>query len=542
MSETRRIVRAAGVVGGLTLASRVSGLLRDVATAHYFGAGPVADAFFVAFRLPNLLRRLAGEGAMSVAFVPVFGRLLAQESPAAAEQALRAAAGGFGALLLALTLLGVLFAPGWLALLAPGFAAAPATHALAVDLSRWLFPYAALICLAALYGAFLNARRHFVAPALAPVLLNLAMIAAVVALAPWLGIGALVAGVLAGGLLQLGLQLVALRAAGVRVAPRWQPRHPALGRMLRLLAPTTLGAAMYQINVLLGTSLATLLPAGAVSALWYAGRVFEFPLGLVAVALGTAALPSFAAQAARGARAEMRASLGATLALVNYLAVPAAVALWLLATPITAVLFLRGAFDAADVARSAGALQAYAVGLWAVSVVRVVAPAFYALGDVRTPLWAAAGAFAANALASLALLGPLPAADGGAVAAMLTRAAAALQIAPLGHVGLALAASLAALVNAALLLAPIAVRLGGLPWRVVAASLARSALASLPMAAVLLLLRGGAAWTALPAWWEGAALLAAMVTCGLGAFGLTALLLGGPEVAALRRALARRRG
>jgi putative peptidoglycan lipid II flippase len=542
MSENRRIVRAAGVVGGLTLASRISGLLRDAITAHYFGAGPAADAFFVAFRLPNLLRRLVGEGAMSVAFVPVFGRILARGIPAAADAALGAAAGGFGAVLLGLTLLGVAGAPAWLALLAPGFAADPATEALAISLTRWLFPYLLLICLAALYGAYLNARRHFLAPALSPVLLNLAMIAAAVLLAPRFGIASLVVGVLLGGALQLGLQLVVLRADGVPIRPRWRPRHRALGRMLRLLAPTTVGAAMYQINVMLSTSLASLLPTGSVSALWYAGRLFEFPIGLVAVAIGTAALPSFAAQAARDARDEMRDSLGVALSLINYLAVPASIALWLLAEPITAVLFQRGAFDAADVLRSAGALQAYAVGLWALSLVRVAAPAFYALGDIRTPLWAAGAAFIANAVASLMLLGPLPAVAGSSLASAIAAAASACSIAALGHVGLALAASLAAIVNAVWLLAPLARRLGGFPLRAVLGSLARSAAASLPMLCALLLLRGQVDWTAAGGLTGKAAWLTLLIGAGGAAFALSALALGGPEVGALRRALTKRTG
>jgi putative peptidoglycan lipid II flippase len=540
MSENRRIARAAGLVGGITLASRISGLLRDAVTARYFGAGPLADAFFVAFRLPNLLRRMVGEGAMSVAFIPVFGEWQARRSKAEAERALRAAAAGFGVILVGFTALGMAFAPAWLALLAPGFAADPETHALAVRLSRWLFPYLLLISLAALYGAFLNARRHFLAPALSPVLLNLAMIAAAAALAPRLGIAALVVGVLAGGTLQLALQLVVLHRTGVRLTPHWEPRHPALRRMLRLLAPTALGTAMYQVNILLSTSLASLLPSGSVSALWYAGRLFEFPIGVVAVAIGTAALPSFAAQAARGDDAEMRSSLGFALALTNYVAVPASIALFLLARPITAVLFQRGAFNAGDVGLTAGALQAYAGGLWALSVVRVVAPAFYALRDVRTPLRAAGGAFVVNVVASLALIGPLANVEGSSVAAAIARAAAILPVAALGHVGLALAASLAVIVNAALLLVAIARRLGGFALGPVAASLVRSLVASLPMVLAVEAMVGGVEWTASGGMLTKSLWLAAIVAAGGAAFGAAALLLGGPEVGALRRAVVKR--
>ncbi len=362
MSENRRIVRAAGLVGALTLVSRITGLLRDAVTGYYFGAGPAADAFFVAFRLPNLLRRLVGEGATTAAFVPVFGAYLGEGRTREAERALRATAAVFGLALIGLTVLGVLLTPAWLVLLAPGFAAEPATRRLAERLARWMFPYALLISLVALYGGYLNAKRHFLAPALSPVLLNLAIIAAAFALTPSLGIASLVAGVLLGGTVQLGLQLLALRREGTAVTPIWEPSHPALGEIWRLLAPATLGTAMYQVNVLLSTSIATLLVPGSVSALWYAGRLLEFPIGLVAVALGTAALPSFADQAARQAQGEMRHSLSFAIALTNYVAIPASVALVILARPITAVLFQRGAFTAADVDLTALRSQAYAVG------------------------------------------------------------------------------------------------------------------------------------------------------------------------------------
>lgn len=532
--ENRRIARAAGLISGLTLASRVTGLLRDVATGYFFGAGPLADAFFVAFRLPNLLRRFVGEGAMSVAFVPVFTEYAARGRDEA-QRALRAVATGFGLLLLALTLLGVLFAPGWLALLAPGFAAEPETAALTVTLTRWLFLYLPLICLVAVYGAWLNVRRHFLVPALSPVLLNLAIIAAAALLSARFGIRALVFGVLAGGLLQVGAHLVVLRAGGIAATPLWAPAHPALRRALRLLAPAALGAAMYQINVLLSTSLATLLPTGSVSALWYAGRLLEFPIGLVAVALGTAALPSFADQAARGAHEALRRSLAFALALTNYVALPAALGLLVLAEPITAVLFQRGAFTTADVGRTAAALQAYAVGLWALAVVRVVAPAFYALRDVRTPLRAAGAAFVINLAASLALVGPLPEAHGSRLAAGLGAVAGALQLASLAQVGLALAASLAVTLNAVLLLAAIHRRLGGLDLARFGASLLRAALACAPMLLVAACAARGVDWTADGGLLTRAAALAAIIAAAGAVYAGAAWLLGGPEIAALRR-------
>jgi putative peptidoglycan lipid II flippase len=535
------MARAAGLVAGLTLASRISGLLRDVVTGYYFGAGPVADAFFVAFRLPNLLRRFVGEGAMNVAFIPVFAEYLADARAAAAERAFRAVATGFTVMLAGVTLIGIVLAPHWLALLAPGFTADPAAMALTVELTRWLFLYLLLICLVALLGGYLNAQHHFLAPALAPILLNLAMIASAVALVRLLStpIFALVWGALLGGALQLGAQIVPLVRRGVSLRPLWEPRHPAMARVLRLLAPGMLGAAVYQINVMLSTSLASMLRAGSVSALWFAGRIFEFPIGLVAVAIGTAALPTFAEQAVRGAHAEMRRSLGFAVGLINLLAVPASVGLLVLARPITAVLFQHGAFGPDEVERTALALQAYAVGLWPLSIVRVVVPAFYALRDVRTPVLAAVAALAVNALASLTLLGAVAAPAAG-FAALIARAATALRLADLGHVGLALAASLATAANVACLVAPLARHLGGLDARPMLGSFGRSLLAAIPMAAVTYAAAAAVDWTAPDGGVRKATWLAATIIAGVLAFAVAALALGGPEVERARRLLAAR--
>ena len=537
MSENRRIARAAGLVASLTLVSRIAGLLRDMVTGYYFGTGIAADAFFVAFRLPNLLRRFVGEGAMSVAFIPVFTEYLTQRSAAQAERALRAVATGFTAITVTVSIVGIGLAPYWLELLAPGFSAQPEAMALTVRLARWLFVYLPLISAVALLGGFLNALRHFLAPALAPLLLNLAMMGCAVALVPLLGtpVLALVAGVLLGGVLQLALQIVPLARRGISLAPLWAPRHPAMGRVLRLLAPSALGAAAYQINVMLSTSLASVLRPGSVSALWYAGRVFEFPIGLVAVAIGTAALPSFAEQAVRGAYPELRRSLAFAVALTTVLAVPASIALVVLAQPITAVLFHRGAFGVEEVERTALALQAYAIGLWPLAIVRVVVPAFYALRDVRTPVVAAVAALFANALASLALIGTVPAGHASWLAAAIARAAAALHSADLGHVGLALAASVAAAVNVACLVPALARRLGGIELRPILAALVRSVVAAVPMAVLVYAAAGRVDWVAPGHMAFKALWLAATIAAGLLAFAATAIALGGPEVQALRR-------
>jgi putative peptidoglycan lipid II flippase len=540
-SENRLIARAAGTVAALTLASRITGLVRDAVMSHVFGAGVAADAFFVAFRLPNLLRRLVGEGAASVAFIPVFGAALHHGGRTEANRAFRTVVTGFALLLAALTVVGIAVAPFWVRILAPGFGDEPEVFALTVRLTRWLFPYLLLVGLVAALGGYLNALRHFAAPAAAPVLLNLSMIAAVLAMTPFgQPTDALVLGVLVGGALQVGAQILALRARAVDLRPLWAPREPALRRVLALLAPSTLGAAVYQINILINTSLASALPVGSVSYLWYSGRVLELPIGLVAVALGTAALPSFAAQAARGAHHELRRSLGFAIGLTNMIAVPATVALVVLALPITAVLFQHGAFSAADAERTAGALRAYALGLWPLAVARLVVPALYAVRDVRAPLLAAAAAVTGNVLASLALIGALPGAAGTGLAAGIARAAAVLSVAELGAAGLALAASLAAAVNLACLLPALRRHLGGLDGSALAASGLRSLLASLPMGVLVHAAAGGIDWTAAGGLGFKALFLAAIVGAGLAAFAGTALAVGGPEVDALRRLLRER--
>jgi putative peptidoglycan lipid II flippase len=538
MSENRRIARAAGVVASLTLFSRISGLLRDVVTGYYFGAGSAADAFFVAFRLPNLLRRFVGEGAMSVAFIPTFTEYL-RDRPAEAPRALRAVATALALVVAAFTLIGMALAPIWVDVLAPGFSDQPATMALTVQLTRWLFPYVLLISVVALLSGYLNATRHFFAPALAPVLLNLAMIGCVVAFAGWLTtpIFALVWGVLLGGALQLAVQLVPLARRGVRLTPLWDLRHPAIRRVLTLLGPSTLGAAAYQINVVLSTTIASLLPVGSVAALWYAGRIFEFPIGMVAVAIGTAALPSFAEQVVRGAAAELRRSLTFALALTTMIAVPASLALLVLARPITAVLLQHGAFSAADVERTALALQAYALGLWPLAIVRVVVPAFYALRDVRTPVRASIAALAVNLLASLMLIGAVPAAQSSALASAIAAATNALRVADFGQAGLALAASLATVVNAMWLARPLVRRLGGFDARPLIMALWRSLLAALPMVGVLWLAAGWVDWTAPDRSLPKALGLAVLVGAGGLTFVGAALLIGAPEVGRMRGAL-----
>ncbi len=536
MSENRAIAKAAGVVAALTLLSRVTGLLRDVIIGYFFGSGMAADAFFVAFRVPNLLRRFVAEGAMTVAFIPVFSEYLAQRSRAEALRAMRAAATLFALLLAAITAVGIAFAPFWTRLFAPGFVDEPGKIELTISLTRWLFPYIFCASLVALMGGILNAHRHFAAPALSPVVFNLALIAAAALWIPRLAepVYALAYGVLLGGVLQLLLQLGPLAARGVLLAPLWEPGHEAIRRILRLMAPTVFGAAVYQVNLMVDTILASVLPEGTVSYLWYADRVFEFPLGVFAVAFGTAALPSFSTLAARGAYGELGRTLVFALRITTFLVVPAAVGIALLATPITAVLFQRGAFGFAASQLTARALAAFAAGLWSVAAVRIVVPAFYALQDTRTPVLCATAAFAANLLFSLMLMGPVDPSAGPGVGAWIAAATSALGVLDLRHAGLALSTSLAATVNLALLIAALRHRLGELDLRPLLSSLARSGAAAAAMAIPVALVARATDWESMP--FAGRVLaLAAAVGIGAVTFLIIAWALGSPEIASAKQ-------
>ncbi len=531
-SENRQIARAAGLVASLTLLSRVAGLIRDAAIGYVFGAGIAADAFFVAFRIPNLLRRFVAEGALSVAFVPVFTDYLARESRAEAFRAARVLTTMLVAILVPVTIAGIIASPWLVGLFAPGFGADPEKLRLTIALTRWLFPYILLVSLVALFGGLLNSLRHFAAPALSPVLLNLAIIAAVLLLCPRLGdpIYGLAYGVLLGGVLQLLINIVPLRAHGASLRPLWKPAHRALRRVLILMAPSVFGTAVYQINIMMSTVFASLLPAGSVSYLWYADRVFEFPLGLFAVALGTAALPSFSAQASRGAYAELCRTVAFSIRVLNCITVPATVGLIILATPITVVLFRRGAFGTADLLMTAWALQAFAVGLWSVSLVRILVPVFYALGDTRTPVLTAAAAFVANMVFSILFMGTVDADGSGAMTAAIAAATRTLSLFDLRHAGLALATSLAAVVNLALLGLGLSSRLIGFDFASVARSFGRSLGATLVMAPAVYAVSHTVDWTEPGGLAWKVVMLGICGATGVAVFGIAAHVFGSEEI------------
>lgn len=400
------LIRAAATVGSFTMISRVTGFVRDVLIAAILGAGPVADAFFVAFKLPNFFRRLTAEGSFTVAFVPLFAGTLEADGVAAAKRFASDVLAMMCAALLALTLAMELTMPWVMHVLAPGFVATPDRFALAVDLTRITFPYLPLISLVALYGGILNSIDRFAAMASAPILLNLILIGAMVGFADRLETpGHVLAwGVAAAGLAQLIWLIMAARREGWTLTLRLPKATPGVRKLFRLMLPAMLGAGVMQINLLIDMVLASTLPLGSISFLYYADRVNQLPLGVIGVAIGTALLPMLSRQWRSGDGAAALETQNRALEFGALLTVPAAVGIGVLATPIITVLFERGAFEATDTAATAAAMIAFAGGLPAFVLVKVLQPGFFAREDTRTPVKVAAAAVVLNLVLNLILM------------------------------------------------------------------------------------------------------------------------------------------
>lgn len=403
MSENEKMTRAAGLVGAAALASRLLGFVRDMAIAGGFGAGLGADAFFVAFRVPNLMRRLMAEGSLTLTFIPAFTRLLHHSGREAAFGMATAAFRAVSLAMAAVVPACIVAAPVWTFLLAPGFRDDPQKFALTVTLMRWMFPYLLTVSLVALCMGVLNALGHFLAPALAPFCLNVTLLAAIFFICPRLetpvlGLGI---GVLAGGILQLLIQVPPLFRKGFRLRLAGPLVQAEVGGMGRGLAPSVVGAAAYQINVVVGTLLASFLPDGGVSYLYYGDRLVQFPLGVFATGISTVVLPDLSRHAANNDIYRMNETLAYALRLIFFITIPATVGLIVLREPIVAHLFERGAFDEHATRMTARVLLCYGLGLWAFAGVRIVVAAFYAMGDTRTPLRIALASMAANLVLSL---------------------------------------------------------------------------------------------------------------------------------------------
>ncbi|MFO7932005.1 MAG: murein biosynthesis integral membrane protein MurJ [Desulfosalsimonas sp.] len=462
MDEKRQVTRAAGIIGLATLLSRILGFVRDMVIAWFFGAGRLSDAFFVAFRVPNLMRRLFAEGTLSMAFVPVFTEQMTRYGREEAFALARSAVRMLALILALITVAGIAGAPWIVKVVAPGFTGSK--FALTVTLTRIMFPYIICICLVALSMGILNALGHFAAPALAPVFLNLAMIGAVLFIAPHLEtpVIALAVGVLAGGVIQLALQVPFLVRKGVVIWQKASLWHPALKRIGLLMGPAVFGAAVYQINILVGTLLASLLPEGSVSYLYYADRLVQFPLGIFAISTSVAVLPSLSRQAAARDYEALADTFAYSMNLILFITIPSMAGLIVLREPIVGLLFMRGAFDAESMRLTAYALFHYSVGLWAFSSVRILVSTFYALQDTKTPVKMATYSIIANIALGVILMGPF------------------------SHGGLALATSLGSMINFILLAAVLQRRMGGLHWKMIVVSAARTVVCSTVMGAGLL--------------------------------------------------------
>jgi putative peptidoglycan lipid II flippase len=512
-----QVVRALGGIASATLLSRLLGFVRDMVVARAFGAGPLTDAFFVAFRIPNILRRLLAEGALSTAMIPVFTDYMARGDRPELLRMLRAVLGLSLLALTVTTVLGIVFTPVILQAIAPGFMDDPAQAALAVTLTRIMFPFLILVGLAAMATGILNSQGKFFASAIGPAVLNVGMILAVLLVARHLDqpIVSLAFGVLAGGVGQLLVQVPSLSAGGLLVAPSRDLRHPAIARVTRLLLPAVFGLAAVQLMVFVNTLLASLLPLGSISYLYYADRVMEFPLGVFGIALASASLPVMSRHAAAQDHRALADTLNFSLRLAFYVSVPATVGLVMLRTPIVRVLFERGRFGPAETAATAEALAWYAIGLAGFSGSRIVAQTFYARGEAATAVRWGVVSIVANVVAALALMGPL------------------------GHAGLAGAASIGSYVNLVALLVIARLRLGRLGGRALVSLAARTLLASLPLAAVCWL--GLTLWPARSSSVVEVAWLAVVIAVGAGVFWAASAALGITERTALLSLYRRRR-
>jgi len=407
VSEERTLTRHAGTVSGLTLLSRVAGLIRDMVFAFLFGAGKAADAFNIAFTIPNVFRRLLAEGALSIAFVPVFTEYKTTRSEEESRHLYNVTFTLFLIVLAVVTVIGVAASPALVRLFAPGFE--DDKFALTVLLNRLVFPYLFFIGLTSLMIGILHTHRHFAAPAAAPVLLNAAIISAALLLSGVVEppITAMAIGVLAGGLLEVLLQLPFVRLKGVRLRLRWDPAHRAVRKMLALMGPAAFGIAVYQINILVSRALASLLPEGSVTYIYYSDRFLELPLGVFAVAVATVALPSLSEHASLKQMDKLKETLGFALRLTLFVCIPAMVWMAVCREPLIAALLQRGAFSHADTLATSQVFLMASLGIWAVAGIRNLVPAFYAMKDVKTPVAIAFVAFLVNAGAGLLLMWPM---------------------------------------------------------------------------------------------------------------------------------------
>ncbi len=499
MSEKHRITRAATTIGIGTLLSRILGFLRDMVIANFFGAGMAADAFFVAFRIPNLWRRLVGEGSLTISFIPVYTEYLTQKSEEETREVTHIAFTIAGVVLLILTLFGILFSSFLIRIIAPGwYIKYPETFQLTVTLNRIIFPYLFFMGLFALCMGILNSLRHFFAPAIAPIFLNISIIVSVFLFYHTFKVPVmtLVLGVLAGGLIQFLFQIPFLLNRRITFRFNFKFRHPAIKRIGLLMIPGLIGTGVYQLNVFIDTIFASFLPRGSVSYLFYADRLMEFPLGIFAIAIGMATLPSLSGLASQGKIEELKETLSFSFRLVSFISIPAMVGLIALKTPIFNLLLQRGQFDYSATLMTAKALLCYSVGLWAIAGARILVPAFYSLQDTWTPLKIALICLVANVVLNGIFI----------------------FFTPLKHAGLALATSLSSTLNLILLYWKLNSKLEGIDLRKNAQYLLRILFCSLPMGLAAYLICSIGNWSTTGNVGEKVLLLLIGIVIGLGIY------------------------
>jgi len=489
------ISRRVGIVSFYTFFSRILGLLRDGVLAWAFGATRMADTFYVAFRIPNLLRRLVAEGALTVAFVPVYTEYL-KKSRQEAKDAVSVIFTYLSMFLALMVVLGIIFAPWLVKLIALGFTAEPDKFKLTVYLTRLMFPYIFLISLVALAMGVLNSLKRFAAPAASPIFLNIGIIIGAVFLKVFFDIPTvgLAIGVLIGGAMQLALQIPFLIKEGMMPKICFNRRHPALKNLMLLMVPSAFGAAVYQVNVLIVTLLASFLPEGSVSYLWYADRVSEFPLGIFAISVATAALPSLSEHAAEKDMEALKETMNFSLRLAFLIAIPAAVGLFILSGLSVSVLFERGEFSATTAVATAGALAIFSLKIPFVSGVRNIVPGFFALRDAKTPVYVAALAVIVNGIVALALM-----------KSML-------------HLGLAAALVVSSAVNFFVLLYLFRRKVGPIGFRRLFSSIVRTSLASAAMGLCIVLIKKYVNIGEMVSLWERGGMLVFLLLVGVAVF------------------------
>ena len=447
----------------MTLLSRVFGFLRDLVIATMFGSSAAADAFLVAFRIPNVQRRLLGEGALTAAFVPIFSQELQNDQP---ERAWEFTSQLFTILFFVLILssgLTMIFTPQVISVLAPGFSNDPEKFNLTIELTRWMAPFLIFIGLAALCMGILNACGLFALPAAAPVMLNISMIASAILFSPLMTrpIFGLAIGVLIGGAMQLAFQIPTAIRKGLRFTLSINLRHSLIIRFGKLMLPAIFGLAVYEINILVDTILASLLPEGSVSYLYYGNRLVQLPLGVFGVGLGVAILPMLSEQSARNDFFEFRETLSFGVRLILFISLPATLGLILLRTSIVNALWERGAFTSTTTEGTVVALLYYAVGLCAFAGIKIIAAGYYSLQDTKTPMRIGVWSMLLNIVLNLILMGPLK------------------------HGGLALATSLSAIFNCLMLIFFLRKRLGRIGGQKILRSIRKLIYAILPMAIIV---------------------------------------------------------